>query len=46
MFATERLPEPCQLRGSGTFLFDGELSMKPTMWRIVPFGSSGAESSV
>src|SRR5262249_36202124 len=27
MFATERLPEPCQLRGSGTFLFDGELSM-------------------
>ena len=27
MFATERLPEPCQLRGSGTFLFDSELSM-------------------
>src|SRR5262249_462788 len=29
MFATERLPEPCQLRGSGTFLLVGELSMKP-----------------
>ena len=27
MFATERLPEPCQFLGSGTFLFDGELSM-------------------
>src|SRR5262249_48695110 len=38
MFATERLPEPCQLRGSGTFLLVGELSMKPMMCRIVPFG--------
>ena len=27
MLATDRLPEPCQLRGSGTFLFAGELSM-------------------
>ena len=27
MFATDRLPDPCQLRGSGTFLFFGELSM-------------------
>ena len=27
MLATERLPDPCQLRGSGTFLFDGELSI-------------------
>ena len=27
MFATERLPEPCQLRGSGTCRFDGELFM-------------------
>ena len=42
MFAIDRLPEPCQFRGSGMFLFDGELSMNPMMWRIVPFGSSGA----
>src|SRR5262245_47661732 len=27
ILATERLPEPCQLRGSGMFLFDGELSI-------------------
>src|SRR4029079_11685154 len=27
MFATERLPEPCQLRGSGTLRLVGELSM-------------------
>src|SRR5262245_1345060 len=31
MLATERLPDPCQLRGSGMFLFDGELSMNPMM---------------
>ena len=42
MFAIDRFPEPCQFRGSGMFLFDGELSMKPMMCRIVPFGSSGA----
>ena len=44
-FATDRFPEPCQLRGSGTFLFDGELSMYPTMCRIVPRGRRGALSS-
>src|SRR5687768_1776298 len=27
MFATERFPEPCQLRGSGMFLFADVLSM-------------------
>src|SRR5205814_5105415 len=46
MFATERLPDPCQLRGSGTFLFDGELSMNPMRCRIVPLGGSGAECSL
>ena len=30
------------LIGSGMFLFDGELSMNPMMWRMVPFGSRGA----
>jgi hypothetical protein len=27
MFDTERLPEPCQFRGSGTFGFVSELFM-------------------
>ena len=45
MLATERLPDPCQLRGSGMFLFAGELSIYPMMCRIVPFGRIGAWSS-
>jgi hypothetical protein len=42
IFVIDRLPDPDQLRGSGTFLFAGVWSKYAIMWRIVPFGNSGA----
>ena len=35
MLATERLPDPCQLRGSGMFLFDGVRLMMDLQFRQI-----------
>ena len=45
MSSIERLPRPCQLRGSMMLRFPAELSYQAMACRMVPAGSSGAASS-